>query len=63
MKDYIKKLAESKLRIDGRKFDEIRKPIKIDFNISNKAEGSAQVTWGDTIVMVGIKMGVELLEE
>ncbi len=57
-KNYITILAEKDARIDGRKFDEIRKPIKIELGVSNKAEGSAKVTWGETEVVVGVKMAV-----
>lgn len=58
MNDEIKSLAEKGFRVDGRKFDELRKPITVETGISNKAEGSAKVTWGDTIVLAGIKMNV-----
>jgi exosome complex component RRP42 len=58
MNKYINSLAEKGFRVDGRKFDELRKPIKVETGISNKAEGSAKVTWGETEVMVGVKMGV-----
>ena len=57
-KNYVKDLAEKDARVDGRKFDEMRKPISIELGISNKAEGSAKVTWGETEVVVGVKMGV-----
>jgi exosome complex component RRP42 len=57
-KSYIATLAEKDARIDGRKFDELRKPIKVELGISNKAEGSAKVTWGETEVFVGVKMAV-----
>ncbi len=56
--NFIKELADKDARIDGRKFDEIRKPINIELGISNKAEGSAKVTWGETEVVVGVKMAV-----
>ncbi len=58
MNTEIKALAEKGHRVDGRKFDELRKPIKIETGISNKAEGSARVTWGNTVVLAGIKMNV-----
>jgi len=54
----MKSLIEKGSRIDGRKFDELRKPIKIELGISSKAEGSAKVTWGETEVLVGVKMNV-----
>lgn len=58
LKNYIGSLTEKEIRMDGRKFDEFRKPIKIELNISNQAEGSAKVSIGNTQVMVGIKLGV-----
>ena len=56
-KNYVKKLVEEKLRIDERAFDQLRE-IKIETGIIKTAEGSAKVTWGNTIVLVGIKMSV-----
>lgn len=55
---YISDLIAKEFRIDGRKFDEFRKPIKIERDISNNAEGSAKVTIGETEVVVGVKLGV-----
>ncbi len=49
---------ENNLRLDGRKPLDWRKPIKIELNISKKAEGSAKVTIGETEVMAGVKMDV-----
>ena len=54
MKTYL----EKGIRIDSRKFDELRSPIKIETNISKSAEGSAKVTIGETEVLAGIKMSV-----
>ena len=58
MNDYAKTLIKEGHRLDGRKFDELRKPISIELGVSNKAEGSAKVIWGETIVLAGIKMAV-----
>lgn len=44
-------------RIDNRKFDEFR-PIEIQTNVIQKAEGSARVKIGDTEVLAGVKMNV-----
>jgi exosome complex component RRP42 len=56
--DFIIGLAEKKLRIDNRKkFDGFRE-IKIEYDISKNAEGSAKVKIGKTEVAAGIKMGV-----
>src|SRR3989344_1210715 len=57
-KSHVMNLLAKDLRLDGRKFDEYRKPITIETNISPKAEGSAKVTMGDTIVIAGVKMDV-----
>jgi exosome complex component RRP42 len=56
-KDYITKLAEQGKRVDGRTFDQYR-PIEIETNIVKQAEGSARVKFGNTQVVVGIKMGI-----
>ncbi len=42
-------------RLDSRKLDEYRE-IKIETGVSKKAEGSAKVTIGETIVLAGVKM-------
>lgn len=56
-RDYITKLAEQGKRIDDRSFTQYR-PIEIETNVVNKAEGSARVKIGNTQVLVGIKMDV-----
>ncbi|MEM0466670.1 MAG: exosome complex protein Rrp42 [Candidatus Thermoplasmatota archaeon] len=56
-RDYIIKLAEQGKRIDGRRFDQYR-PITIETNVVQKAEGSARVKIGNTQVLAGIKMEV-----
>ncbi|MCD4759302.1 exosome complex protein Rrp42 [archaeon] len=58
MKKYIKAILDKKDRLDGRTFDEFRKPITISNEVSNKAEGSARVKIGDTEVIAGIKVDV-----
>ncbi len=58
MTDYIKTLIEKDTRIDGRKLNEYRKPVKIEYGVSNKAEGSAKAIIGDTEVIAGVKMKV-----
>ncbi len=55
--DYIASLVEQGKRIDGRRFDEMRK-IDVEINISKNAEGSARCKFGDTEVLVGVKMDV-----
>ena len=59
MNNYIKTLAKNNERMDGRKLDEFRKEIKIEYGVSAKsAAGSAKVTIGDTVVVAGIKLTI-----
>ena len=53
--DHIAKLLSKGIRVDGRKFDEMR-PITIDKGFIKSAEGSARVHLGNTDVIVGVKM-------
>jgi exosome complex component RRP42 len=55
--NYVRKLVEEGMRIDERKFDQYRE-IKIETGVINKAEGSARVTIGNTVVLAGVKMSV-----
>ncbi len=55
MKDYIKKIGNEGLRIDGRGLDDFRE-VSIELDVAKKAEGSAMVTIGDTKVIAGVKM-------
>jgi exosome complex component RRP42 len=57
-KEQIMTLLNKEARLDNRKLDEYRKPITIETNVSPKAEGSAKVTIGETIVVAGVKMDV-----
>ncbi len=55
-KETIIKLVKKGNRLDNRKFNEYRKPVKVEYNVSAKsAEGSAKVTIGDTVVVAGVK--------
>ncbi len=56
-KESIKSLAAKGLRLDGRGLGEYRK-IVIETNYVPKAEGSALVKLGNTVVLVGVKMEV-----
>lgn len=59
VKNHIYSLLEKGERIDGRKYDEYRKDIKIEYGISpNSAEGSARVKIGNTEVVAGVKFEV-----
>ncbi len=56
-KDYVYNLMLKGNREDGRSFDEFR-DIVLETNVIDKAEGSAKVQFGDTQVMVGVKVQV-----
>ncbi len=53
-KQYVTKLLEKGKRVDGRKLLESR-PIQIVPNVIKKAEGSAMVKWGETVILAGVK--------
>jgi exosome complex component RRP42 len=55
LRSHIQKLASDGKRIDGRGPEEYR-PISIEKNIVDSAEGSARVKLGATDVLVGIKL-------
>ena len=56
-RDYIADLARRGKRFDGRAWDEFR-PVRIETNLIQQAEGSARVHLGDTDVVVGVKMAI-----
>lgn len=56
-KKRIEELAEENRRFDERKLLETRK-IVVEQGIAKKAEGSARVKFGDTEVIVGVKLNV-----
>ena len=56
-KDHIHKLLAKGRRVDNRAWDEYR-PISIQPNYIETAEGSARVKIGNTDVLVGVKMTV-----
>jgi exosome complex component RRP42 len=53
-RSYIRDLLEKGERIDGRGMMDGR-PIQIIPNVIKKAEGSAMVKWGETVVLAGVK--------
>ncbi len=55
--ERIKQYLEKGKRFDDREFDKFRE-LKIEKNISKKAEGSVKVKLGKTEVLVGVKMDV-----
>lgn len=54
-RDHIQKLISTGKRVDGRVWDEYR-PVTIETNYVESAEGSARVHLGNTDVLVGVKM-------
>ncbi len=53
MDSDIKLIDENGLRLDGRKFDELRE-ITIEAGVLQRADGSAYLTWGENKVMVAV---------
>jgi len=57
--NHVRSLLDKEIRFDGRKLDQYRKDIFVEYGISNKsAEGSARVCIGETEVVAGIKFEV-----
>jgi len=54
-KDFIHNLIVEGKRADGREFEEMRN-ISVRTNVIDKAEGSAYVKYGETKILVGIKL-------
>ena len=58
--DFKKHLLASlneNVRADGRKCEDMRE-ISVETDISKTAEGSAKVSFGETVVMAGVKLGI-----
>lgn len=55
---HVLKYITKGLRYDGRKMDEFR-PVTIQYGVSHAAEGSARVQIGETVVVAGVKLGLE----
>ena len=56
--DKLQNALKQQKRLDNRKFDEYR-PITMQRNISENANGSVRVKLGETDVAVGVKFGLE----
>ncbi len=56
-KAQILSLLNSGKRIDGRSLEQYRQ-IKVETNLISRADGSARVSLGDTLVLVGVKYEV-----
>jgi exosome complex component RRP42 len=59
LRKHIIDFLNKGLRLDGRAPLEYRKPIKVEYDISKSAEGSARVQIGGTLLMAGIKLSLE----
>ena len=60
IKEHVHALLTKGIREDGRKCEEYRKPITIEYGISPKsADGSARVKIGGTEVVAGVKLDVD----
>jgi len=55
--EYVLELIKEDKRVDGRNLEEIR-PIVTETGMICKAEGSARVKFGETDVLVGVKLDV-----
>jgi len=58
LKNHVTKLLSADTRLDGRKPEDFRNPIRVDYDVVKTAEGSAKVTIGETEVFAGVKMEV-----
>ncbi|MBI4919432.1 exosome complex protein Rrp42 [archaeon] len=58
IKQHLLKALSKGIRYDGRKLTELR-PVTVEVNVSRSAEGSSRVHFGDTDLIVGVKMAVE----
>jgi len=58
MENYVKTLIDKDVRMDNRKSEEYRSPVKLEYDVSTKAEGSAKAIIGTTEVIAGVKLKV-----
>ncbi|MBW2982020.1 exosome complex protein Rrp42 [Candidatus Woesearchaeota archaeon] len=59
LKAHIIDLLNKGTRLDGRGPLEYRKPVKVEYDVSKSAEGSAKVIIGETEMITGVKMAIE----
>lgn len=57
LKEHMNEALRKGVRLDGRKLDEFR-PITLKTGVVATAEGSCQITCGETVMIVGVKMEV-----
>ena len=58
LRNHVITLLDKGIRLDGRGLLEYRKPVKVEYDATNSAEGSARVIIGETEVIAGIKISV-----
>ncbi|MBI4141612.1 exosome complex protein Rrp42 [Candidatus Woesearchaeota archaeon] len=58
VKEHLLRALNKNMRYDGRKLNDYRS-VSVTYDISKSAEGSASVRIGDTVVLVGVKLGIE----
>jgi exosome complex component RRP42 len=56
-REHLSEFLSKDIRFDGRKLTEYR-DLKIEYDVSATAEGSAKVSIGDTVVIAGVKLGL-----
>jgi len=59
LRQHIIEMLNKGIRFDNRKPLEYRQPIKVEYNVSKSAEGSAKVQIGDSIIIAGVKMSID----
>ncbi|MBW3019320.1 exosome complex protein Rrp42, partial [Candidatus Woesearchaeota archaeon] len=58
LKKHLLNYYKDGVRFDGRKIMDYR-PVKVEYGVSESAEGSARVSIGGTVVIAGVKMALE----
>ncbi len=58
MRNHILYLLDKGMRLDGRKENDYRKNIVVEYGVAKLAEGSARVCIGETEVIAGVKLEV-----
>lgn len=53
MQEKVRLIDENGIRLDGRKFDELR-PIRIEVGVLKRADGSAFIEWGGNKIMAAV---------
>ncbi len=59
LRAHTLQLVGQSKRSDGRELTAYRSPITVVTGVAETAEGSSQVTIGDTVVMAGVKLSIE----